>query len=136
MLPSVENFLIRSYPQFASTTTTTITSTQSLKLPHQFCYHEGGEFFCYILFLGASIPSEAMMHFPSVSDFPYFSGKNSYSVKTFPDFTFSQEILLPSAKISDDVFSKKFPSFAVSVHFPTISRKLFPLLLQISFLIS
>ena len=36
---------------------------------------------------GASIPPEAMMHFPSVSYFPLFSKEFSDSVENFPNFT-------------------------------------------------
>ena len=36
--------------------------------------------------------SEAMMHFPPVSDFPSYFKKNSDSVENFPDFTFSKKV--------------------------------------------
>src|SRR6218665_3323897 len=90
---------------------------------------------------GASIPPETMMHFPPVSDFPPISENFSDFLKFFYNFTFSRKMsLLSSAKISDDLFchrpqiSNFPPIFAVSIHFPPVSRKLFflPLLLQIS----
>jgi len=76
-------------------------------------------------------PSEALMHYLRVSNFPLFPRKFSDSVENFFNFTFSQDIFLFSSdKISYDFFSsltKNFefpPIFAVSVHFPPISGKL------------
>ena len=45
-----------------------------------------------ILESGASIPSEAMMHFPPVLDFPPIFEKFSNSAKKFQNFTFSRKI--------------------------------------------
>src|SRR6218665_925109 len=71
---------------------------------------------------GASIPSEAMMHFPPVSVSPIFD-KFSDSVENFLNFTFSQKkFRFSSAKISDDLFFS---------HRPQISNfSLFSLLFQ------
>jgi len=53
----------------------------------------------------ASIPSETMMHFPPVSDFPPIFDKFSDFEKIFYNFTFSRKISsFSSAKISDDLF--------------------------------
>src|SRR6218665_545464 len=79
----------------------------------------------------ASIPSETMMHFPPVSDFPPIFDKFSDFEKIFYNFTFSRKISsFSSAKISDDLFyqpqiSNFSPIFAVSVHFHPVFRKLF-----------
>ena len=54
---------------------------------------------------GASIPSETMMHFPHVSDFPPIFDKFSDSEENFQNFTFSRKISsFSSAEISDDLF--------------------------------
>ena len=51
---------------------------------------------------GRPSPSETMMHFPSVSDFPPIFEKFSDSEE---NFTFSRKIsLFSSAEISDDLF--------------------------------
>src|SRR6218665_3937451 len=73
----------------------------------------------------ASIPSEAMIHFPLFQIFPPSISENLLdSVENFPNFTFSQRIFrFSTAKIYDDLFYFS-PIFAVSVHFPTISGKL------------
>ena len=53
---------------------------------------------------GASIPPEAMVHFPLFQIPPIFE-KFSDSVENFQNFSFSREISrISSAKISDDLF--------------------------------
>src|SRR6218665_1811252 len=66
----------------------------------------------------ASIPSEAMIHFPLFQIFPPSISENLLdSVENFPNFTFSQRIFrFSTAKIYDDLFYFS-PIFAVSVHF-------------------
>jgi len=47
----------------------------------------------------ASIPPEAMMHFPLVSEFPLIS------IKYYPEFAYSEKkFRFSSAKISEDSF--------------------------------
>src|SRR6218665_2587636 len=75
----------------------------------------------------ASIPPEAIMHYPPCFRFPPIFEKFSDSVENFTNFTFSRKISrFSSAEISDDlilVTDHKFrilpPIFPVSVHFPT-----------------
>ena len=51
-------------------------------------------------------PSEAMIHFPPVSEFPLFPKNISDSVENFPNVTFSLKFFRFSpAKISDDLFT-------------------------------
>ena len=75
----------------------------------------------------ASIPSEAMMHFPPVSDSPIFE-KFSDSVENFLNFTFSRKISrFSSAKISEDFFQPsttnfEFPPIPCFSTFPPVSR--------------
>src|SRR6218665_2308644 len=70
----------------------------------------------------ASIPSEAMMHLPPVSDFPPIFDKFSDSVENVQNFTFSRQISrFSSAKISDDLFlvidqNFEFPLFFLFQH--------------------
>ena len=78
----------------------------------------------------ASIPSEAMMHFPPVSDFTPISQKGFGLRGKCPHFDLF-------SKISRFSFAKiyhKFliaPYFPVSIHFPSIPGKFFfPLLMQ------
>jgi|SRR6218665_3606964 len=75
---------------------------------------------------GASIPPEAMMHFPPVSDFPLISKKIVKSMETFSNFTFSQKLfdfhppkfLMSYFFVIDYKQILNFPPiFAVSVHF-------------------
>src|SRR6218665_1396480 len=63
---------------------------------------------------GASIPSEAMMHFPPVSDFPPIFEKFSESVENFQNFTFSEKFL--------DFHP---PKFLMTFFSPVVSQKLF-----------
>jgi len=77
-------------------------------------------------------PSEAMMHFPPVSDSPpYF--RKILRLENFQNFTFSrQNFRFSSSKISDDLFlviDHKFrmnflPILPVLLHFPSDCRKL------------
>src|SRR6218665_3680047 len=61
---------------------------------------------------GRPSPSETIMHFPPVSDFPPISEKFSDFLKFFYNFTFSKKISsLPSAKISDDLFLSSTTNF-------------------------
>ena len=79
---------------------------------------------------GASIPPETMMHFPPVSDSPYFQ-KNFRLWGKFSQFSFSRKIsCFSSNEISDDLFFSHRPQisnfpliFAVSVHFPLFRDK-------------
>src|SRR6218665_3791187 len=72
----------------------------------------------------ASIPLEAMMHFPPVSNFPLFSTNFQTLWKIFKILPFPENFL--------DFHPPKFlmtflefpPIFLVSVHFPSVSRKL------------
>jgi len=57
-------------------------------------------------------PSEAMMHFLPVSDFPLFPKKNSDSVENFPNFTFSKEIFdFHPPKFRMTFFNFEFPPY-------------------------
>src|SRR6218665_3403778 len=87
----------------------------------------------YELYAGASIPPEAMTHFPpEFQIFPPVFEIFFDSVENFQSFTFSrQNFRFSSAKISDDLFfshrpkiSNFPPILALLVHFPPDSRKL------------
>src|SRR6218665_1955747 len=68
---------------------------------------------------GASIPSETMMHFPPVSDFPPVFEKFSDSEENFTNLTFSCKISsFSSAEISDDLFLSHRPQI---LNFPLFS---------------
>ena len=79
----------------------------------------------------ASFPPEATTHVPLFQT-PPISEKNSDFVKIFQNLTFSRKISrFSSAEISDDLFfshrpqiSNFPPIFALSVHFPPVSREL------------
>src|SRR6218665_2212822 len=65
-------------------------------------------------------PSEAMMHFPPVSDFPPIFEKCSDSVENFQNVTFSRKMSrFSSAKISDDLFLVIDHKFRISLCFGT-----------------
>ena len=72
-------------------------------------------------------PSEAMMHFPPVSDFPPIFEKFSDSVEILP---FPEKFLdFHPPKFLMTFFSRRpqilnSPIFPVAVHFPSVSRKL------------
>src|SRR6218665_1432506 len=80
---------------------------------------------------GTSIPSEAMMHLPPVSDSPtLFPKMFTDSVENFPNFTFSEKISdFHPPKFQMTCFTHRLqicyflPIFAVSVHFSIISEK-------------
>ena len=85
-----------------------------------------------IIFPGASIPPETMMHFPLFQISPPISEKFSDFLNFFYNFTFSRKISsLSSANISDDFFLVINHKFRISSYFrsfstfPPVSRKLF-----------
>src|SRR6218665_621543 len=67
---------------------------------------------------GESIPLEAMMHFPRVSDSPLFPKNVSDSVKNFHDLAFSEKNLVITHKY--EIFPLYFRSFS---SFSPISQK-------------
>ena len=68
---------------------------------------------------GASIPPEAMMHFPPVSDSPLFSTNFQTLWKIFLNLTFSRQISrFSSAKIYDYLFFSHRPKIS---NFPLFS---------------
>src|SRR6218665_844302 len=81
---------------------------------------------------GASIPPEAMMHFPPVSDVPLFSKNFQTLWKIFKILPFHEKFLhFHPQKFLMTCFSHRPeisnfpPTFPVSVHhFPPVSRKL------------
>src|SRR6218665_1201143 len=79
---------------------------------------------------GAPIPPEAMMHFPSVSNFPLFSKNFQTLWKIFKILPFPDDLFL----VIDHNLSKFPPIFPVSVHSPPLFREnyYFPLLSKIS----
>jgi len=97
--------------------------------------HRGTETYMYTW---ASIPSEAIMHFPLVLDFPHGFRKISFS-NSVENIIFSQtNFRFSSAKIYDDLFKLlttnfEFPLiFAISIHFFPISGNFsFPVPFQI-----
>src|SRR6218665_1039556 len=74
-------------------------------------FSSGHRVYIYIYIYGSPIyrgvhPSEAMIHFPPVSDFPLFPKNISDSVENFPNVTFSLKIFIFSAaKISHKLFT-------------------------------
>jgi len=75
-------------------------------------------------------PPEAMMHFPTLFQIPPIFEKFSDSVENFRNFTFSR-IFFRFSDFHPPKFSHRPrisnlpPIFPVSVHFPSVSRKLF-----------
>ena len=84
----------------------------------------------HCIYTGASIPPEAMMHFPPIQISPLFPKKISASyVENFSNFTFSQiNFWFSSTKISYDPFLV----IPLSLYFEKITIS--PLLFNISLL--
>src|SRR6218665_3010441 len=80
---------------------------------------------------GASIPPEAMMHFPLFQISSLFS-KNFQTVENVQNFNFSHKFfhfhppkfLMTFLLVIDHTFRISPSIFSVSVHFPPVSRKL------------